>query len=856
MIFKSQGVPSQIIPEASPREIPASQSLSRNESLRLLALSQGFCDLYFRLDAEGIILDHSVPDSSIPSSGIANSQSLNVAEIVFSGRRIQDILPGDAAESFHQALQEIRREPRIITIQCSLKIADSQQHFEVQLIPLPDNQVAVVARNITAHKNTETTLRETESKFRGIFENAVEGIFQTTSEGKYISANPALATLYGYASPEELMDGITNIQRQLYVDTGRRKEFARLMKKTGVVSNFESPIQRRDGSVIWISENAREIRDDAGVLLGYEGTVVDITERVIAEHERVKAETALRISETKLREVVEHSSNLFYSHTPDHVLTYLSPQTRTFLDCEPEEGRISWTAFCTDNPINAEGMAICQFAIETGEPQPPYELELRGRKGRVIRVEVNEAPVVQIVNGRPKTTAMVGALVDITRRKTVEDQLKHQAFHDSLTGLPNRVLFLDRLEHALARTRRLRHEGISGPALLFLDLDRFKTINDSLGHEYGDRLLEEVAVRLQSCLRPGDTAARLGGDEFTVLLEETSDLAEALGIAERIAHQLQKPLHLGSQNIRVTASMGLVLSRSPEDVAENLLRDADIAMYRAKSKNRGTCEVFDQQMSDHAEDQLNLENDLRQALEREEMRLLFQPHYDLASRKIIGFEALLRWEHAHRNTIMPDNFISLAEDSGLIVPIGKWVLQQACAQAKLWQQEYSEPIEISVNLSARQMRQPELASQVAAVLEETQLPPHLLKLEITESVMMEDAEQSLLTLHALSTLGVRLAIDDFGTGYSSLSYLRRFPINCLKVDRTFVQNLGENAQDTEIVRAIVTLAKTLGLQVVAEGVEKESHIDLLRELGCDIGQGFYFTKPLTKEDAAKLLSAN
>ena len=516
------------IPEDLPREIPMSQSPSRNESLRLLALSQGFYDLYFRLDADGIILDHNIPANSFPAH-----DGVDISKISFAGRKIQEIVPSASANDFEQALQNLRAKRVVATLECSIELPNNPQHFEAHLIPLPENQVAVVARNITAHRKTEITLRETESKFRGIFEHAVEGIFQTTADGKYISANPALATLYGYASPAELMNSITNIQRQLYVDTGRRKEFARLMKKSGVVSNFESPIQRRDGSVIWISENAREIRDAAGVLLGYEGTVIDITERVIAERERVKAETALRVSETKLREVVEHSSNLFYSHTTDHVLTYLSPQTRTFVDCEPEEARISWPEFCTDNPINAEGMAICRYAIETGEPQPPYELELRGRKGRIIRVEVNEAPVVQIVNGVRKTTAMVGALVDITRRKTVEDQLKHQAFHDSLTGLPNRVLFIDRLEHALARTRRLRHEGVAGPALLFLDLDRFKTINDSLGHEYGDRLLEEVAVRLQNCLRPGDTASRLGGDEFTVLLEEICEVSEALAIAER-----------------------------------------------------------------------------------------------------------------------------------------------------------------------------------------------------------------------------------------------------------------------------------------------------------------------------------
>ena len=319
--------------------------------------------------------------------------------------------------------------------------------------------------------------------------------------------------------------------------------------------------------------------------------------------------------------------------------------------------------------------------------------------------------------------------------------------------------------------------------------------------------------------------------------------------------QLKKPLDLGSQNISVTASMGLALSRSSEDSAESLLRDADVAMYRAKSKGRGICEVFDQQMSDHAEDQLGLENDLRQAMEREEFRVLFQPTYNLTSRKLVGFEALLRWEHAHRNTILPDTFLALAEDSGLIVPIGNWVLQQACEQVKRWQQEYSAPVEISVNLSTRQLRQPDLIAQVATVLTATQIPPHLLKLEITEKVIMEEAENTLATLRALSTLGVRLAIDDFGSGYSSLAYLRRFPLHTVKIDRSFLQGLNHNAhnENIEIVATMIALAKTLGLQTAIGGVETDARANLLQELGCNFGQGFYFSEPLPKEEAEKLL---
>ncbi len=758
----------------------------------------------------------------------------------------------------------------------------------------------------------QKALQEAEAKYRSIFEGAIEGIYQTAPDGHYLTVNPALARIYGYDSPDEVLASIDDIARQLYVEPGRRDEFVREMREHDFVEGFESLIRRRDGSEIWISENARAIRDQSGALRGYEGTTIDITERKRAEDERLRAEEALRESENRLRDIVEHSSNLFYSHTPDGVLTYVSPQSRAFVDCEPEEALTHWTDFVTDHPLNREGQAITQRAIETGEAQPVYRLELKGKTGRTLWVEVNEAPVVR--DG--KTVAMVGALLDITERTRYESELKHQAFHDALTGLPNRALFMDRVGHALARSKRREPRGDEAAnresanresanresanrearageadatechAILFLDLDRFKNVNDSLGHEVGDRLLQAVARRLQNCLRPGDTAARLGGDEFTVLIEDIHEVRGATQVAERIAQELQPPFQVGGQQVFMTASIGIALSCSWQDNPDDLLRDADVAMYRAKHQGRAQYEVFDPQMNARALERLSLETDLWQAIERGELRVHYQPKVCLSDDRVVGFEALVRWQHPRLGLVPPADFIPLAEESGIILPLGRWVLREACGQARQWQQMQNEhlqsqdgtsancsisakrgaangkacarpdwsELEMSVNISARQLQQPDLVSEVAEVLRASGLEPRLLRLEITESVVMGDAESAIRTLHELSALGVQIAIDDFGTGYSSLSYLRRFPIDTLKIARSFVANIGINVEDAEIVRAIISLGRTLGLCVIAEGVETREQAEQLRALQCQRAQGYYFAKPLPAPEAGALLA--
>ncbi len=448
----------------------------------------------------------------------------------------------------------------------------------------------------------------------------------------------------------------------------------------------------------------------------------------------------------------------------------------------------------------------------------------------------------------------VWSFSDITQRKLAQQRLEHQAFHDPLTALPNRAFFMQNLTNALARAQR----SLQTVAVLFLDLDRFKVVNDSLGHETGDLLLIEAANRLRSCLRPGDLAARFGGDEFTVLLEGIEEPSMATRVAERIAIALSAPFELGGHEVMTTASIGIVMSLHGCDRGEDLLRDADVAMYRAKSKGRARYEIFDAAMSARAFERLKTEVDLRQGIKREQLRLHFQPIVDLASGRISGAEALVRWQHPERGLIFPDDFIELAEDSDLIFALGDWVLHHACAQTQIWVRQFYEnkPFAISVNLSARQFQQQNLVEQVAVALENSGLEAQRLNLEITESVMLEGGGAHQSSLQALKNLGVNLAIDDFGTGFSSLSYLLRFPLDTLKIDKSFVQRAQENERDNAIVRAVHDLAQAVGMKVVAEGIETAPLLAQLRALGCNFGQGYFFAKPLPADDFTRLLASN
>jgi diguanylate cyclase (GGDEF)-like protein len=444
---------------------------------------------------------------------------------------------------------------------------------------------------------------------------------------------------------------------------------------------------------------------------------------------------------------------------------------------------------------------------------------------------------------------------EVSVRKQVEEQLLHNAFHDGLTGLANRALFMDHLKLALGRAER--HEAYRF-AVLFLDLDRFKFVNDSLGHTVGDQVLVGIARRLETAMRPGDTVSRLGGDEFTILLDDVGDAGEARAVAERLQRELSMPYNLGGQEVFITVSIGIATSATGYQCPEDILQDADTAMYRAKHLGKARHEVFNQAMRTHAVDVLELERDLRRAVERREMFLQYQPIVSLDTGVLHGFEALVRWQHPERGLIPPLKFIPIAEETGHIIPLGIWVLGQACRQMRRWQDmsPANEPLTISVNLSGKQFMQHDLLEQIQAVLRETGLDPRSLKLEITETVVMENIETATRTLEQLRALGVELSIDDFGTGYSSLSYLQSFPVSILKVDRSFVSRITESDGTVEIVRTILRLAQHLGMSVVAEGVETEQQRAQLRALECEFGQGYYFSKPMDEDAVEALLLSN
>jgi diguanylate cyclase (GGDEF)-like protein len=488
--------------------------------------------------------------------------------------------------------------------------------------------------------------------------------------------------------------------------------------------------------------------------------------------------------------------------------------------------------------------------MQTAAPDVPIVVLTVFDDQRLALSAVQQGAQDYLIKGRVDDHLISRSIRYAIERKRADVQLAHQALHDPLTGLPNRTLFVDRLELALARAKRLQ----KSVAVLLLDLDRFKVVNDSLGHEAGDRLLVELAARLQSVLRPGDTVARFGGDEFTILCDEISGERDVVVIAERVAEAVSAPFFLHESEAFLTASSGIALAAS-EARAEALIGDADAAMYRAKERGRARYELFDEAMRARAVDRLETENALHRAIERGEFKVFYQPAVDLETGGAVAVEALVRWDSPKLGIRSPDQFIHLAEETGLIVPLGGAVLREACRQWQRWNARGAgRTPRMSVNLSARQLGQPDLVQTVASVLAETGMDPGSLCLEITESVVVEDTDAALVTLQALKEQGVMIGLDDFGTGYASLAVLKRLPVDILKVDRSFVSGLGSDPADAPIVSAVIGLAQELGLTAIAEGVETAAQVAELRAIGCRYAQGFYFARPQEAERLTELIT--
>jgi diguanylate cyclase (GGDEF)-like protein/PAS domain S-box-containing protein len=571
------------------------------------------------------------------------------------------------------------------------------------------------------------------------------------------------------------------------------------------------------------------------------GTLEDVTEQV-----RNIGELAAR--EQELRLLTERSSDFLARLSPTYEFRYASPACQSLIGYEPEQ-LVGHDA--RDLVLEEDLPALRQAAEELRDSDTVTVVcRVRRMDGEIAWFESTLAPIRDELG---RLTELVCVSRDVTERKSAELQLAHQAMHDALTGLPNRTLFLDRLAHALRRRRR---GGTGVLAVLFFDVDRFKVVNDSLGHAVGDRLLVDVAARVDAALRPADTVARFGGDEFTVLCEDIAGELEAVAIAQRLVDLFDEPFDIDGREVFLSTSVGIALASGSAtgrstDRPDDLIRDADAAMYRAKELGKARYELFDTAMRTQALHRLELENALRRAVERDELRLHLQPEIAVESGAIVGFEALVRWEHPERGLLGPGDFVSLAEETGLIGAVGAWVLRQACALAASWA---TPGLLISVNVSARQLAGGDFTDLVATVLAETGLPADMLCLELTESAVVEHG--AMATLEGLKRLGVRLAIDDFGTGWSSLGHLRRFPIDIVKLDRSFVSGLGREPQDASVAAAIISLAHALGLSTVAEGIETGEQLAVLAALGCDLGQGYLFARPAPAETFGDVVASS
>jgi diguanylate cyclase (GGDEF)-like protein/PAS domain S-box-containing protein len=700
-------------------------------------------------------------------------------------------------------------------------------------------------RDVTERKRAGEALREAEERYRTLVEQipAVTYIDPVDDPDTSLYTSPHIERMLGYTPKDWISDRLW--YERLHPDDRERVLAADERFEAGSDEQFseEYRLLAKDGSVVWVREEAVLVRDGAGKPLYWQGVILDVT-----EHE--EAEQRLREAERRYRAVVENVPAVTYTQNVGEPLTalYVSPRMRDLtghFPAEFEEDPDLWYAVVHPDDrrmVEAED----RRTEETGEP---FSMEYRmvHRDGRVVWVR-DDAVLVRDEADAP--LYWQGVITNVTERKALEEQLKHQALHDPLTKLPNRTLFDDRLRLALRRGKRRKNSL----AVLFVDLDNFKVINDSLGHEAGDRLLVLVTERLRAAVRPEDTVARLGGDEFIFLLEEV-ELGEARNAAERILTALESPITLKGRTVYVAASVGVALGGKGTRRAEDLLRDADLAMYRAKGSGKARYAVLEEGMNTRALERLELEHGIRRALERGEFTVYYQPKVSLESGRAVGFEALVRWHHPERGLLTPDAFISTAEETGLIVPIGERVLREACRQAVEWHLLHpsESPPSMCVNLSARQFREPGLPEAIARVLDETGLEPGRLFLEVTESTAMGDAPATAATFDSLKRLGVRTIIDDFGTGYSSLSYLGRFPVEYVRIDRSFVAGLGEDRTSTLLTKGVIGLAHALDLKVIAEGVETQEQLLQLREMGCDLAQGFYFSEPVTGEAAEQRL---
>jgi diguanylate cyclase (GGDEF)-like protein/PAS domain S-box-containing protein len=663
-------------------------------------------------------------------------------------------------------------------------------------------------------------------------------------QGRWTYVSPQIEEILGFTAAEWSADPGLWASRLHPEDRARvlREEEDLGSYTRGQLYESEYRLLTRSGESRWLRDAASIVATEDGQLV-WSGVLTDITERRAMEE-------ALRASEERYRTVIETASDAFVSLADDGTIVEWNRKAEEMFGWSRDQavGMPLVGAVVPERYRSTYERGFERFLHLGADSVAGSTLEVSAMRSDGSEFPVELSVWVTVSQGAHRINAFVR---DMSERKALE-AVTHQAFHDPLTDLANRALFTDRVAAALGRRSE---SSTTTVAVLLLDLDDFKTVNDSLGHAAGDELLVAVAARLRSCVRPGDTLARLAGDEFAILLEELDDRDAAIAVAKRVGERLEAPFEIDAMEIAVRASIGISLGQGPEARPEDLMRDADVAMYAAKGYGKGGFVVFEPHMRHAVVKRMELKGDLRHALERGELQVHYQPYVRLDDESIAGAEALLRWVHAERGEIPPRDFIPLAEEMGLIVPIGRWVLAEACSQAVEWGRRWPQlgPLTLSVNVSARQLQDRPFVSDVAEIVAKHGLATGQLVLELTESSLVENPDEAVHRLRALRELGIRLAIDDFGTGYSSLGYLQRYPIEILKVHRAFVVELGRHPDEPALAKAILQLAHHLGMKTIAEGVEDVTQVASLRALGCGFAQGYYFARPLPASEFTALL---
>ncbi|RNC70733.1 MAG: EAL domain-containing protein [Desulfuromonadales bacterium] len=858
IVFMVETLTVVLLPYLAPRDDTVAGAMV--DGLLLVILSSPFIWWYIVKPLRGMavreafraemLLDH-VADGIISFDGQGTIRSLNpAAERMFGyteketvGEEIKCILGGSSAEGECFPL-EIVPDDKGSRVRICYRVDGIRRdgnRFPVELSVsrawLDDEWTYIgIVRDVTETLAADRLLHETNQRLGAIFQASPQGIVALDRTGTVTLWNPAAEVIFGWSAEEVVGNSYPA------VPDDRREEFE-AMKNAVLAGNGANAVEvrrkRKDGSPVDVSVSSAATRDGSGAVTGAVILLSDISRRKKNEQELVLLKRAMEssINGITITDVTR----------PDNPIIYVNPAFERITGYAAQEVIGRNPRFLRGADHDQPELHKLMLAFRH-EHEGAFVLRNYRKDGTLFWNELSIAPVR---DRDGVVTNYIGVMNDITEHRHYEEQLVYQATHDPLTGLPNRNLLQDRLGQALAVEASRRRNPL---CVMFLDLDNFKKVNDTLGHTVGDMLLKAVASRIRNCIRGGDTVSRLGGDEYIIVLPNVRGMHDVVTVAKKMISVFAAPFLLMGNEIYVTASIGIALFPTDGETVDALLKNADAAMYHAKEQGKNNYQFYSADMNTRVFERLALETSLHRALKQREFLLHYQPRVDLRTGQVCGVEALVRWNHPEMGLVSPAKFIPLAEETGLIVPIGEWVLRTACAQNRAWQEAGLPPLRMAVNLSARQFRQENLIAMVGEVLGETGLAPKWLELELTESLVMQQAEKSAAILHELQAMGIEVAIDDFGTGYSSLSYLKRFPIANLKIDQSFIRDMTRDPDDATLVKTIITMAHGLGMKTIAEGVELAEQIEFLCRHQCEEMQGYYFSRPVTAGELGRMLA--